>query len=381
MNAPDDRRYDLDWLRVIAFGILIWFHAAIIFIPGGLPLIQNAETSEPLAWFVSVSHQFRLSLLFLVSGCGVAYARRKRGGMAFVRERSVRLLVPLVFGVFVIVPPMVYLEKLHVGTVDVSFWQFYPSFFSEGVYPDGHLSWHHFWFIAYLFLFCLIGMVWFDRLADLRNPVRRKISILAQGRGIYTMIVPLAVVEILLRAAFPGFRDLIHDWASFFHWFLIFLAGFVIAGDRDILDNIAARVWTSMLLALGSGVLLFSAFYDHGFHLDPADENVILKYVSLCIVRMTFVWSVLLTCAGLAGRYLRGGGTWLTYLNEAVYPCFILHLAVTVALGFYVVPTQFSVLTKYMVVTMGTVLLVLLIYQLLIRPFKPVRVLFGMKSK
>ena len=106
-----------------------------------------------------------------------------------------------------------------------------------------------------------------------------------------------------------------------------------------------------------------------------------MKYVSLCIVRMAFVWSVLLTCVGLAGRFLRRGGAWLTYLNECVYPCFIIHLLVTVVLGFYVVPTELSVLTKYLVVTFGTVAGVLLVYQFVIRPFNPVRVLFGMKPK
>ncbi len=61
------RRYDLDWLRLIAFGILIYFHTAIIFVPDGLPLVQNAESSEWMHRFVAFSSQFRLALLFMIS--------------------------------------------------------------------------------------------------------------------------------------------------------------------------------------------------------------------------------------------------------------------------------------------------------------------------
>lgn len=92
------RRYDLDWLRVIAFFILIYFHTAVFFIPGGLPMIQNAEVSPGLGVFVDISHQFRLALLFFISGVGVAFARRRRTNTAFLRSEASACLsrLPLV---------------------------------------------------------------------------------------------------------------------------------------------------------------------------------------------------------------------------------------------------------------------------------------------
>jgi hypothetical protein len=74
--AINERRADLDWLRVIAFWLLIYFHAAIAFVPGGIPMIQNAEVSPVLQVMVGFLHEFRLALLFLISGgrssCGIA---------------------------------------------------------------------------------------------------------------------------------------------------------------------------------------------------------------------------------------------------------------------------------------------------------------------
>ena len=87
------RRYDLDWLRILAFGILIYFHTAIIFIHGGLPMIQNVNTSVGLEIFVDISHQFRLALLFFISGIGVAFAKKRRSNRGFILERSRRLLI------------------------------------------------------------------------------------------------------------------------------------------------------------------------------------------------------------------------------------------------------------------------------------------------
>jgi peptidoglycan/LPS O-acetylase OafA/YrhL len=155
--AINERRADLDWLRVIAFWLLIYFHAAIAFVPGGIPMIQNAEVSPVLQVMVGFLHEFRLALLFLISGVGVSFALRHRNRAQFMRDRAVRLLVPLVFGVLVIVPPMIFLEKRFIAEFTGSFAEFYPTFFIDGVYPVGNLSWHHYWFIFYLFLFCMLG--------------------------------------------------------------------------------------------------------------------------------------------------------------------------------------------------------------------------------
>ena len=155
--AIKTRRADLDWSRVIAFGFLIYVHAAVAFLPSSIPMIQNSEPSPALQVLVGFLHQFRLALLFLISGVGVCFALRRRSRAEFMRERAVRLLVPLVIRVLVVVPPMVFLEKRFIGTFDGSFLDFYPALFTKGVYPHGHLSWHHYWFITYLYLFCLLS--------------------------------------------------------------------------------------------------------------------------------------------------------------------------------------------------------------------------------
>jgi len=379
----NSRRYDLDWVRVLAFLIVIYFHAAIIFIDGGLPLIQNNEVSPSLDVFVTISSQFRIALLFFVSGVGVAFARRRRNPAEFIRERSLRLLPPFLFGILMVVPPIVYTEKLFLGQFDGSYLEFYPTFFTEGIYPKGNLSWHHFWFIAYLFLYCLMGVgvfKWFDDKG--RAWLDQHFS--AQKRfSIYKLIVPLIAIEILLRAFFPGFRDLIHDWASFFHWFLIFLAGFVIAHNEKLLDQITQLRHISLIGAISATLFLFVFLGGPSFdiHTSLPITTLVPAFVLYCVARMIMVWCAILTCVGYAGRYLRATTPGLSYLNEAVFPLFILHLTIIEILGFWVVGLDWSLWLKYLVITTLTIVLVLLIYQLLIRPFGFMRLLFGVKRK
>ncbi|MEO0437652.1 MAG: acyltransferase family protein [Pseudomonadota bacterium] len=377
---PPERRHDIDCLRVLAFALLVYFHAAILFIPGGLPLLQNDETSSLLKVFVNFSHQFRLSLLFFVSGIGISFARRRRSDRSFLYERSIRLLVPLVFGIFAIVPPMVYIEKLALGEVPADFIAFYRAFFVSGIYPDGHLSWHHLWFVAYLYLYCLLGyrlFGWLDQ-PSVNKWLRTR---LADGR-VYQFILPLFVVELLLRHLFPGFRDLISDWASFFHWWMILLAGYVIANHEPIVDNLLSRRRESLMLAVIATVGLFAGFYgDEGFRLERSDPDVVFRYVAYCLVRMTMVWCWILAIVGYGARYLRKGSPMLTYLNEAVYPFFILHLTTTVFIGYWVISMPLGLWSKYLVITTGTIAVVLLLYHVGIRPFNSMRFLFGMKPR
>ena len=192
------RRYDLDWLRLIAFGILIYFHAAIIFIPGGLPLVQNGESSEQMDWFVTFSSQFRLALLFMISGVGVAFARRRRNNRAFLLERSQRLLIPFVLGILLVVPLSVYFERLHLGHFNGSFAEFLPTVFTSGIYPAGNLSWHHFWFIAYLYIYCILGLTiftWFEGVNG--QQFLDKVEVYFRGYRIYHFIGILLALSLI----------------------------------------------------------------------------------------------------------------------------------------------------------------------------------------
>lgn len=155
MDNQYTRRYDLDWIRVIVFALLIFYHVGMFFVPWGWH-IKNNEIYRWLTFPMTFVNQWRLPILFVISGMGTAFALGKRSIGQFILERNYRLAIPLVFGMLMIVPPQVYIERITEGSFSGSYFEFWigPAF--QGVYPEGNLSWHHLWFLPYLLVFSLL---------------------------------------------------------------------------------------------------------------------------------------------------------------------------------------------------------------------------------
>ena len=369
------RVHALDWLRVLAFGLLIFFHSAVLFIPDAIPDMPNAESSPALRLFVAFLHQFRLDLLFLVSGVGVCFALGARSPRAFLAERSRRLLIPLVFGILVVVPPMVFLEKSYNNALEDGpggFVAFYGSMFDGRVYPDGSLSWHHYWFIDYLYLFCLLALPlflhWrggvgagrFERWADWA----------AQGYRLFALCLPLLAIELALRPLFPGFRNLLGDWASFSHWLTIFIAGWAMAHRPILLDRARTLRRSSLIVAGCANILLFALYYSAKEGLSHPQELTLANALSFALfssLRVLSAWAWLLCCLGFALQWLNRPGKALGYLNRAVYPLFCLHQTTIVALGYCILPLDWSIGAKFWAISLGTFAIVLTLYEIAIR--------------
>jgi len=104
-----ERRVDLDWVRIGAFGLLILYHVGLLYVSWGYH-VKSAHRITALEPLMLVLNPWRLALLFLVSGVATRFMLRKYELLPLLRSRSARLLIPLVFGMFLIVPPQAYLQ-------------------------------------------------------------------------------------------------------------------------------------------------------------------------------------------------------------------------------------------------------------------------------
>jgi len=133
------RRHDIDWLRVVAVLLLIPFHSAVIFNRYAEWYVTNETPSLALEAFAYFLSQWRMPLLFFVSGVGTVFALGFRKPREYIKERAGRLLVPLAFGMLVIVPPQVYVWRRSDPGYELSYWEFYPTFFN-GLRPEGNFE-------------------------------------------------------------------------------------------------------------------------------------------------------------------------------------------------------------------------------------------------
>src|SRR5687768_8657479 len=136
-----NRRYDIDWLRVIAIGLLLIYHVAIGFQPWGIMIgfITNEKPWTSLWIPMAMLNIWRIPLLFFVSGMGVYFAIQNRNWKQLLQERAGRILLPFLFGMFIIFPISTYI------------WQSYYQFDRTYSPHPGHL-----WFLGNIFAYVLI---------------------------------------------------------------------------------------------------------------------------------------------------------------------------------------------------------------------------------
>jgi glucan biosynthesis protein C len=375
------RQTYLDWLRIFSIVGVLFFHSAMPYDAYDWWHIKNRETSNLMLEVVFFMHQFRMPLLFFISGTVSYFMMQRRSSLSFIGLRFRRLFIPLLVGMFIIVPPQIYMERLNNGYTS-SYWQFYKTVFNFVPYPKGNFSWHHLWFIAYLFLYDILFAPLFAWMASPKSIVfKAKLASLAQGKWIYLMALPSIVWYATLSLKHPETGDLVHDGVYFIYWLFFLLAGFICITQPKLMDSLERN--RRFALTIGFLALLLTNYLRWN-HFDPVYGNnpyTLLGYASQAL-RPVIAWGWVFALVGYGKKYLNRRLKVLDYLNQAVYPFYILHQTVIVVLVYYIVqaPNE-SILSKYMFTVGMTFFVTVGIYHLLVRPYAITRFLFGMKPK
>lgn len=367
------RRYDLDWLRVIVFGLLIFYHVGMFFVPWGWH-IKNNVIYEWLRWPMLFLNQWRLPILFVISGMGTYYALSRRTLKQFTWERIKRLWIPLAFGMLIIVPPQVYFERLANAQFTGSYLEFFPKEAFIGVYPEGNLSWHHLWFLPYLLIYSLVLAPIFHRLKNRPSGFKTKIIRLLQHPwALYAFIVPLYLIEAFMEPFFPVTHALIDDWFNFTFSMVLFFYGFVLL--------LAGNVFWERLEKLRTKALFLGLFTFTAMLVIWQFEDGYVVHFTEALLKVTNLWSWILVLLGYGAKYLNRPSRTIAYCNRAVYPFYILHQTITVGLGFMIKDWHWDLLPKFTILTLGTFLLSWLLYDLIILRIPFLHPFFGLKPK
>ena len=369
----NERRNDLDWLRVLVFALLIIYHVGMFFVPWDWHL-KNNVIYEWLKWPMLFLNQWRLPILFLISGMGTYYALGKRSWGKFSRERLLRLGLPLIAGMLLIVPPQVYYERLGQGSFSGSYLEFQRVAF-DGIYPEGNLSWHHLWFLPYLLLFSLLLSPLLVRIAGRPGRFMAWMERLLQKPGnLYLLVVPLYLIEVFMEPFFPVNHALVGDWFTLCFNGTLFFLGFVLIGLGPLfwesLEKIRKKALVTGVLAFSGLLVIWLGFAD----------SVLVHFIEGAL-KVVNLWSWILVLLGYASKVLNRPSKGLAYANRAVYPFYILHQTITVALAYYLMDLDWGMLPKALVLILGTFGLSWSIYDLIILRIPWLHPLFGLKPK
>lgn len=375
METQNIRRYDLDWLRVIVFALLIFYHVGMFFVPWGWH-IKNDQIYNWLAVPMTFVNQWRLPILFVISGMGTAFALGKRTIGQFVKERNARLGIPLIFGMIMIIPPQVYIERIAYDGFSGNYLDFWMGPAFQGIYPEGNFSWHHLWFLPYLLVFSLILAPVFSYmrahpdagfLISLRKLIQRN------PYHLLWFVVPLYLYEALLEPFFEVTHNLVWDWFNFVSSLTLFFYGFVLITIKDVFWLALQKVKRTTLII---GIICYLAQLYIWLYL----EDSYIVHFSEALLKSLNIWAWIITIFGYGARYLNQPSGPLAYANRAVYPFYILHQTITVILGYFLYQKDWGLLPELSIMVAGTFGIAWLIYELVILRIPMLHPLFGLKS-
>lgn len=363
------RRYEFDWLRVLAFSLLIFFHTGMFFVSWEWH-VKNNQLSEAMEVPMAFLSQWRMSLIFLVSGVGVYFALGYRSARTFAKDRLKRIFVPLLVGMLLVVPPQVYFERVVQG-FSGSYWSFYPSIFDFEPYPKGNFSWHHLWYLAYIFVYSLA-------LLPLLLYLRRASIKLRWLYGWLLLILPaawLSIGGILLNPHFPSTHALVDDWANHFLYASVFLLGFMLMKVPALQERLRNIRWYSLAIACTTYTMLYTFYWSNWVDIEGIELSLYL------VLKQSNRWFWLMVILGFALQHLNIKSKYLAQANEMVYPFYILHQTITVALGFYLRESIWPIGVKFTIMSLGTFILCFILVRYVIMPVNWLRVPFGLKAK
>jgi len=342
------RRYDIDWLRVIAIGLLLIYHVAIGFQAWGR-MIGFITSREPWAalWLpMALLNIWRIPLLFFVSGMGVYYAMQSRTWSQLILERTRRILLPFVFGIFAIVP-------LHLLV-----WRWYYSMDLNYSWDPGHL-----WFLGNIFSYVvlLFPIFYLIKKHESGTIIRWIKATLSKPWGLVLVWVCFAG-EALAVDPMP-FELYAGTWHGFVLGLLAFFFGFcfVLTGD-GFWKMVQKWRWVFLI----AGMLLYFTRMGQVWGSQPG----------YLLTLESFSW--ILTVFAFSSLHLNKSGQVLAYLSQAAYPVYILHMVFLYLGSAWIFPLAIPVQLQFVLVLLITFIGSFGTFEL-IRRITLLRPLFGLK--
>ena len=352
----------VDALRVYALLAVFVVHTVAPFDPWDHWHIVNAERSRLLGELVLLFAPWLMPLVMMTAGVGAWHSLTHRSNASWIRERAVRVLLPLAVGLVVLVPPQVWLERRLEGRFSGSLLAFYPHLLDGGLYPRGNLAWHHLWFLGHLFVYAVVTLPLFRYLQRPHgHALLQRIARLCGGRGgLLWLSLPLVLERHLLAPFLTGDRVLFADWSNRGLMLAAYVYGFVLAGERWLGEEID-REWPMALVgALASTVMLSAAAW-LGILPWHVPAPFTLAYLAFWALYAWGAWSWMVAVVGAGRRWLREETPFVRHGTQVGAAWYLVHQPVIVAVAFVVVQWRLALPAKVasvLVLSAGATILV-----------------------
>ena len=383
MKAQNSRLYYIDWLRILAFGLLFLFHSWRPFDHYGWN-IKNSDQSAIFDLLTFFTHGWRMDLIFLISGVGTWFALNSSKS-SFFSDRIRRLIIPFIFGIIFIIPPQKFYEAISFYGFHGDYFQFlkaWPGYaFSQNfgvsvLFWFGHLG-AHIYYLPYMFTMTVIVVPVYKIIQHRKFNFEKLEHLIVTPRGVFLLLLPLIIIRYGLKPIFPGYTD----WADFFSYMCIFIYGFIFIKNPRFVEIIKKRIWLFLTIGLISNVLLLYYIKQNDAHMQfylKPEYGLNHLYLSILSVLISFCWVMFFV--GLAAKKLNFDHKFIQPANTAILPIYILHQTLIVVFGYYIIQFNTSIFVKYLLIA-GTAIPSSVMLYLILKRFTLLRILFGLKTE
>lgn len=363
------RRTDLDWLRVIAFGLLILFHVGLVYAPFDWH-IHSRHTAEWMREGILVTGPWRLTLLFLISGAALKLMSRRLTAASVLKARFARLLPPALFGIFVLVPPQAWLEAVDKGSYSGDLLSWWPHQFSPEGLSQGGIPVNHMWFVLYILVYSVLTV------ALIALPtVQRWLAGLLQAmlRGPLVLLVPVAYLFAARQGLFLHYgisNHLSSDWYNHAVSLGAFLTGFLLVGSEPFWRDLMRWRWAALAVAALTLPLLMVL---------ASEQPTTPESWWASLAFSADQWASIAAVLGFGARHLQNRDSKaLRYLTQAVFPFYLAHQTILVFAVWWIRPLNLPGPVEAAALIAATVAGCFLVYEI-VRRINPIRPLWGLK--
>ena len=386
------RRHDIDALRVFAFALLIAYHLGMVYVADWGYHVKSTHQAEWLQWPMIALNRWRMPLLFMISGIALGLAMTSRPSWRLALSRSWRLLLPLGFGMLAIVPVQAYCEALGNGAIEPGFGAFLARYLQLRPWPEGGwrgaehgITWNHLWYLAYVWVYSVVLLAIAPMLDSAAGQQLR--SWLFERHRIVWVLLPAAWLFACLWWLMPRWPEthaLAGDWYAHAKYLFFFASGWMVAREERFWSGVVAMRWWMLALAL-LAISIELSLRAAGRYLPPGDVPNWALHLDWRMIeriaRAIYTWSALLAIFGWSRTLLDRPFTWLPRAREAVFPWYILHQSLIVALAFWLSTFQPGPVWEPLLVAAGTITGCLVLHAGLIHRSRLLRPLFGLPAR
>lgn len=387
METPK-RIFFVDNLKGILALLVVFHHAAMPYVEGVWWHVQSPHQSYLLEPFIAINAAFFMGLFFFVSSFFIKGSLDRKGILVFLKDRSIRLGLPIIFFALTIIPIILYAYFINFRHhTDMGFFAYFtqiylgfgpvPYGWTGPIWPDFQLM--HLWFIAHLLLYAAVFSFLYALGRPRLYPSSRNMPVSPLGRrtvhlGLLTYVLALFLVTFVTRIWYP-----IGHWSILLgiipvevghlpQYLSLFVMG-IVASHKRLLDRIPAstgRLW--LAVGIASALLRFGQMFlweINPWHLLRGSVSwqgavyvlwETLVVVGLSVGLLTFFKKRL----DFTNRFLR-------ILSQNAYAVYLIHMPVVVVLQYLTNPLQLPAELVFLIVGGTSVFLSVSISHLVLR--------------